>query len=59
MTADAEGRFSISFKAERPDAPEDDDDVSASFIVEVKVTDRQGETHEASQSVMVELRLLS
>lgn len=53
VTADAEGRFSISFKAERPEAAEEDDDVSASFIVEVKVTDRQGETHEASQSVMV------
>ena len=53
VTADADGRFSISFKAERPDAAEDDDDVSASFTVEVKVTDRQGETHEASQSVIV------
>ncbi|MBR5735908.1 MAG: hypothetical protein IKX60_03850 [Bacteroidales bacterium] len=53
VTADADGRFAISFKAERPEAPEDDDDVSASFLVEVKVTDRQGETHEASQSVMV------
>ena len=53
VTADADGKFAISFKAERPEALEDDDDVSATFEVEVKVTDRQGETHEASQSVTV------
>ena len=53
VTADADGKFAISFKAERPQTDEDDDDVSASFVVEVKVTDRQGETHEASKSVTV------
>lgn len=53
VTADADGRFAISFKAERPESDGDDDDVSASFVVEVKVTDRQGETHEASKSVTV------
>ena len=50
ITADAQGRFSISFKAERPTADPSEDDIQAGYVVEVKVTDRKGETHEASQS---------
>lgn len=53
VTADANGNFSISFKAERPEFDEREDDPRAAYLIEVKVTDRQGETHEASSDIVV------
>ena len=53
VTADADGNFAISFKAERPEFDEREEDPRASYLIEVKVTDRQGETHEASSDITV------
>lgn len=53
VTADEAGNFSISFKAERPEFDEREEDPRVAYVVEVKVTDRKGETHEASTDIIV------
>lgn len=53
VTADASGCFNVTFAAERPEEADADDLVSASFRVEIKATDPQGETHEQSINIPV------
>ncbi|NLD22057.1 MAG: hypothetical protein GX664_06235 [Bacteroidales bacterium] len=53
VMADAQGHFAISFRADKPQIDEDNASASVTYTIEIKVTDRQGETHEASSSFVV------
>ncbi|MBQ0024279.1 MAG: hypothetical protein KBT00_00950 [Bacteroidales bacterium] len=56
VIADDRGGFVINFPADRPEIQEDAEDcqnMGASFSINVKATDPQGETHESSISIPV------
>lgn len=56
VTSGNDGSFEVSFTAEKPEIPAhatNKDKVAAAYVINIKATDPQGETHSASVSVPV------